>query len=207
MRSGLIPLRVEGHHLGNATTSMRSSIRRSVQSLLSCCRPDNLSRRGRPTRGMGTHRHSPPKSGATSANIKRAMAITVALNRLTFEDADEVRALFSELIGKKVDDSYLLMPPFYTTGWVDISIGRNVFVNQNRTFYDLGGLDIGDDVMTGPKVNIITPRHPIGPGERHIGAIAKPIAIERNVCIAAGETIIGGVTVGEIPRSARHPQR
>ena len=38
-----------------------------------------------------------PKSAATSANVKRAMAyITTALNRLTFNDADEVRALFSD---------------------------------------------------------------------------------------------------------------
>jgi len=50
------------------------------------------------------------------ANVKRAMAITANLNRLTFNDADEVRALFSDLIGKKVDDSFLLIPPYYTTG-------------------------------------------------------------------------------------------
>jgi hypothetical protein len=29
------------------------------------------------------------------ANTKRAMALTPAINRLTFDDADEVRALFS----------------------------------------------------------------------------------------------------------------
>jgi hypothetical protein len=44
-----------------------------------------------------------PESAAMLANIKRAMAITAALNRLTFNDADEIRALFSELIGKEVD--------------------------------------------------------------------------------------------------------
>src|SRR3979490_3498928 len=101
-----------------------------------------------------------PESAAMSANVKRAMAITAHLNRLTFNDADEVRALFSDLIGKKVDDSFLLIPPFYTTGGLDISIGRNVFVNQNCTFYDLGGLGIADDVMIGPKVSTITPGNP-----------------------------------------------
>jgi acetyltransferase-like isoleucine patch superfamily enzyme len=85
---------------------------------------------------------------AVSANVKRAMAITANLNRLTF-NADEVRALFSDLTGRKADDSFLLLPPFYTTGGVDISIGRNAFINQNCTFYDLGGLDIADDVMIG----------------------------------------------------------
>src|ERR1700722_11296648 len=42
-----------------------------------------------------------PESAAMLANVKRAMAITAALNRLTFDDADEVRALFSEPIGDK----------------------------------------------------------------------------------------------------------
>src|ERR1700730_15688868 len=88
-----------------------------------------------------------PESAAMLANVKRAMTITSNLNRLTFNDSDEVRALFSELIGKRVDESFLLIAPFYTTGGVDISVGRNVFVNQNCPFYDLGGLDIADDVM------------------------------------------------------------
>lgn len=138
-----------------------------------------------------------PESAALSANVKRAMEITAALNRLTYNDADEVRALFSDLIGKKVDDSFFLIPPFYTTGGIDISVGRNVFVNQNCTFYDLGGLDIADDVMIGPNVSIITSGHPIEPSQRRASVIAKPIVIERNVWIAAGAIIIGGVTVGE----------
>jgi acetyltransferase-like isoleucine patch superfamily enzyme len=138
-----------------------------------------------------------PASAAMSANLKRAMAITATLNRLTFNDADEVRALFSDLIGQKGDDGFLLIPPFYTTGGLDIRVGRNVFVNQNCTFYDLGGLDIADDVMIGSNVSIITSGHPIEPSRRRDGVIAKPIAIERNVWIAAGATIIGGVTIGE----------
>src|SRR3984957_18961434 len=104
-----------------------------------------------------------PESAAMLANVKRAMAITASLNRLTFNDADEVRALFSELIGREADDSFLLIPPFYTTGGPDISVGRNVFINQNCTFYDLGGLDIADDVMIGPNVSLITSGHPLEP--------------------------------------------
>jgi acetyltransferase-like isoleucine patch superfamily enzyme len=130
-------------------------------------------------------------------NVKRAMAIVAHLNRLTYNDADEVRALFSDLIGKKVDDSFLSIPPFYTTGGSDISVGRNVFINQNCTFYDLGGLDIADDVTIGPNVSIITSGHPIEPSGRLAFVVAKPIVIERNVWIASGATIVGGVTVGE----------
>ncbi len=138
-----------------------------------------------------------PESAAMLANVKRATAITAKLNRLTFNDADEVRALFSELIGKRVDDSFLLIPPFYTVGGADIRVGRNVFVNQNCTFYDLGGLDIADDVMIGPNVSLITTGHPLEPSQRRTTTIGRPIVIEKGVWIAAGATIIGGVTVGE----------
>jgi len=138
-----------------------------------------------------------PESAAMLANVKRAMAITATLNRLTFNDADEIRTLFSQLIGKKVDESFLLIPPFYTSGGSEIRVGRNVFINQNCTFYDLGGLDIADDVMIGPNVSIITAGHPLQPSQRRYATIGKPIVIERNVWIAAGATIVGGVTVGE----------
>lgn len=138
-----------------------------------------------------------PESAAMVASVKRAMAITPALNRLTLDDADEIRAVFSDLIGHKVDDSFSLIPPFYTTGGENIRVGRHVFINQNCTMYDLGGIDIADDVMIGPNVSIITSGHPMEPSRRRAFVIAKPIVIERNVWIAAGATIIGGVTVGE----------
>ena len=138
-----------------------------------------------------------PESAAMLANVKRAMAITAILNGLTFNDADEIRALFSELIGQQVDESFSLIPPFHTAGGDEIRVGRNVFVNQNCTFYDLGGLDIADDVMIGPNVSLITVGHPLEPSQRRAATIGKPIVIERNVWIAAGAIVIGGVTVGE----------
>jgi acetyltransferase-like isoleucine patch superfamily enzyme len=138
-----------------------------------------------------------PESAAMVANVKRATAITATLNRLTFNDAAEIRALFSELIGKKVDESFLLIPPFFTAGGDEIRVGHNVFINQNCTFYDLGGLDIADDVMIGPNVSIITAGHPLEPSRRRAVTIGKPVVIERNAWIAAGAIIVGGVTVGE----------
>jgi len=148
-------------------------------------------------RGVKTVHSRTPESAAMMSETKRAMAITARLNRLTFDDADQVRALFSELIGKNVDDRFLLIPPFYATGGNEIRIGRNVFINQNCTFYDLGGIDIADDVMIGPNVSIITSGHPLEPSQRRSVTIGKPIVIDRNVWIAAGATIIGGVTIGD----------
>ena len=138
-----------------------------------------------------------PESAAITAEVNRAMSITFAINRLPYGDAAQVRALFSDLVGSSVDDSFVLIPPFYATGGANTRVGRNVFVNQNCTFYDLGGIDIADDVMIGPNVSLITSSHPIEPDQRRNGVIASPIVIEKNVWIAAGAIIIGGVTVGE----------
>jgi len=141
---------------------------------------------------MGT-----PEADAFLANIKRTMAITPAINRLTFDDADEVRALFSELTGRKVDDSFRLIPPFYTAFGLKIRVANRVFINQNCTLYDLAEISIGDDVMIGPNVSIITEGHPVAPSQRRAYVIGKPVVIEKNVWIAVGATIVGGVTVGE----------
>lgn len=138
-----------------------------------------------------------PESAAMRANVQRAMAFTARLNRLTFNDAGEIRALFSELTGREVDESFLLIPPFFTVGGNEIRVGRNVFINQNCTFYDLGGLDIGDDVMIGPNVSLITAGHPLERSRRRAATVGRPIVIGKGVWIAAGATILGGVTVGE----------
>ena len=145
--------------------------------------------------GRIIHRRT-PESAAMVANVRRAMAITARLNRLTFDDAEAIRALFSELIGRQVDDGFLLIPPFYTAGGDEIRVGRNVFINQNCTFYDLGGLDIGDDVMISPNVSLITAGHPLDPAQRR-ATTGRPIVIGRNVWIATGAIVVGGVTIGD----------
>jgi acetyltransferase-like isoleucine patch superfamily enzyme len=137
------------------------------------------------------------RSRAFAADVERAMAITARLNRLTYADQDEVRALFEDLTRRKVGEHFRLIPPFFTDCGERIAIGDRVFINQNCTFYSLADIRIGDDVLIGPNVSLITSGHPVAPSERRAFLIGKPIVIERGVWIAAGATIIGGVTVGE----------
>jgi acetyltransferase-like isoleucine patch superfamily enzyme len=138
-----------------------------------------------------------PEMDAASSAIKRAMRLTAELNRLSFDDVARVRDLFSELTGRKVDDTFILIPPFYSAYGLDLRVGHRVFINQCCTLYDMGGVDIADHVLIGPNVSIITTGHPLQPSQRRAYIEAKPIVIEKNVWIATGATIIGGVTVGE----------
>lgn len=137
------------------------------------------------------------ESRAMVADTMRAMSLTPALNRLTFEDGDEIRRLFAELTEQALDDQFRLIPPFFTTCGRHLKIGRNVFINQNCTIYDLAPVTIGDDVLIGPNVSLITDGHPVAPSQRTAYVVARPIVVERGVWIAAGATVIGGVTIGE----------
>ena len=75
-------------------------------------------------------------------------------------------------------------------------MGKRVFINHACSFLDMGGIILEDDVLIGPKVNLITENHPLDPLERR-GMLCKPILIKRNAWIGAGATILPGVTVGE----------
>ena len=130
--------------------------------------------------------------------VKRAMKLTAELNSLVTDDVDEVRAAFRKLIGRDVDDTFLLIPPFYTNCGRNIHIGRHVFVNYDCSFMDVDRITLEDHVMVGPRVNLIAGGHPVDPADRRQGVIThKPIVIKRHVWIGAAATILAGVTVGE----------
>ena len=128
--------------------------------------------------------------------ILKAIRTTAELNNLVTDDLGKIREVFSRLIGKKVDDTFFLIPPFYTDFGENIILGRNVFVNHACTFMDRGGITLEDEVLIGPKVNLITTNHPLPPSERR-ATISHPILIRKKVWIGTAATIMPGVTIGE----------
>ena len=65
------------------------------------------------------------------------------------------------------------------------------------TVVDDGDVFIGDYVMIGPNVTIVTAAHPIKPDLRRRGIqFNRPVHIENNVWIGAGAIILPGVTIG-----------
>ncbi|WP_430406752.1 sugar O-acetyltransferase [Fluviicola sp.] len=130
------------------------------------------------------------------AVIQKAIRTTAKLNNLVTDSREEINTVFSELIGKKVDDTFFMIPPFHSDFGENIQIGKNVFVNHACTFMDRGGITLEDNVLIGPKVNLITTNHPINPAERR-ATISQPIVIKKGAWIGVGATILPGVTVGE----------
>ena len=131
------------------------------------------------------------------AEIERAWEILGRLNALAPGDFDAMRAHLGELTGQELDPSVRVLPPFHTDGGRNLRFGRNVFVNHGCTAMDFGGIDIGDDVMIGPNVQLISSGHPLDPATRRSQITTAPIRIGRGVWIAAGATVLQGVTVGD----------
>lgn len=123
-----------------------------------------------------------------------ARKITMELNT-KYHTQEEIRSLFSQLISKKVDDSFRMFPPFYTECGINISVGKNVFINACCKFQDQAGIEIGDNVLIGHGVIIATLNHDFAPSRR-ISMLAKKVIIGSNVWIGSGSVILPGITIG-----------
>lgn len=126
---------------------------------------------------------------------QEALKITAEINSGYYEPA-ELRALFSKLIGKPVDESFAFFPPFYTDCGKNITIGKNVFLNMGCKFQDQGGIFIGDGALIGHNVVLATLNHAMDPEDRAT-MIPAPIHIGKRVWIGANTTVLPGVTIGD----------
>ena len=126
--------------------------------------------------------------------VSRTLKLLAILN--ASGDISRIRETLSEIIGVKVDESTTVLPPFHINVGRFLRLGRNVFINHDCSFLDLGGITIEEEVMLGPKVSLITENHPVDPGERK-ALVCKRVVIKRNAWIGAAATILPGVTIGE----------
>lgn len=124
-----------------------------------------------------------------------SMRITCELNG-SYHTPDEIRGLFSQLTGQRIDASFRLFPPFYTDCGRNIAVGENVFINACCNFQDQGGITIGDGSLIGHKAVLATLNHGFAPEDR--GSLyPSPIIIGKNVWVGASVTILPGVTIGD----------
>ena len=142
----------------------------------------------------GLIRNDDPQMPEAWKVVFRTIKLSAALNTST--DVDQIRNRLSEIIGSEIDKTTMVFVPFYTNFGLHIRLGKNVFINHACSFLDLGGITIEDDVLIGPRVNLITENHPLDPSKRKLLDL-KSILIKRNAWIGAGATILPGVTIGE----------
>ena len=111
-------------------------------------------------------------------------------------DLEAIRILLTKIFDSEIDRTTAIFPPFQINYGKNTKIGKNVFINFDCTFLDLGGITIDDNVLIGPKVSLLSEGHPISPDERRSLATGR-IYIKKNAWIGASATILPGVTIGE----------
>ncbi len=142
-----------------------------------------------------------PVEGSSEAHLfmhgvsQEALKITAEING-SYHAPEELRALFSQLIGQPVDESFALFPPFHTDCGKNIHIGKNVFLNMGCKFQDQGGIYIGDGALIGHNVVLATLNHAMSPSRRGT-MVPAPIRIGKNVWIGSNAAILPGVTIGD----------
>ncbi|MGN6264736.1 MAG: DapH/DapD/GlmU-related protein, partial [Ginsengibacter sp.] len=111
-------------------------------------------------------------------------------------DPAEIRILLSRIMNSEIDESVAVFTPLFINYGKHTKIGKNVFINFDCTFLDLGGINIEDNVLIAPKVNLLSEGHPLAPENRQ-SLVPGPIHIKKNAWIGANATILPGVTIGE----------
>lgn len=127
---------------------------------------------------------------------KRASHLLNQYNSTTADQAEQRQQILTELFGK-VGKNPLIVPHFYCDYGSNIYVGNNFYMNFGCVILDCNIVEIGDDVMCAPYVQIYTAHHPTDPELRLTGGeLATPIKIGNNVWIGGGAIICPGVTIG-----------
>lgn len=106
--------------------------------------------------------------------------------------APELAALFAR-IGRDV----FVEAPFHCSYGMNIHLGDRVYLNAGCTVLDSGRVEIGDDVMIGPGVQIYCAEHHKDAAKRMTGQErAHPVSIGPGAWIGGRAIVMPGVRVG-----------
>src|SRR5580698_4650149 len=84
--------------------------------------------------------------------------------------------LLKQILGKMGTGSWI-EPPFYCDYGCNITVGNDFYMNFDCVILDVAPVTIGDNVMCGPKVQLLTATHSIEAQVRNFSGteLGKPI--------------------------------
>lgn len=110
-------------------------------------------------------------------------------------EKEKGREILRNLIHTK--GSFHIEAPFYCDYGYNIEVGNNFYANHGCIILDVGNVQIGDNVLLAPNVQIYTAAHPTNPAERLTGKeFGESISIGDNVWIGGGAIICPGIKIG-----------
>lgn len=140
--------------------------------------------------------HSPWSPNLYSMRSK-AKKLCFKFNHTSIGKRKTRKAILKKLFGK-TGKWVMAEPPFHCDYGCNISVGEMFYMNTGCVILDCNKVDIGDNVMFGPYVQIYAVNHPIDPEERiKYRMYALPVKIGDKVWIGGGAIILPGVTIGD----------
>ena len=126
-----------------------------------------------------------------------AVALTNQYNQSYGQPPQEREKILRQLLGAMGEDVFF-EPSFRCEFGYNIKIGNHFYANFDCVMLDPGGIEIGDNVLFGPRVSIYTARHAFDAKERGAGAcFAKKVKIGNNVWVGGGVHMDHGITIGD----------
>jgi len=97
------------------------------------------------------------------------------------------------------DGDFYIEPPFRCDYGNNIKLGKNFYANFNCVILDVNTVEIGDNVMLAPNVQLYTAGHPLDVKGRVEEGIefGHPIKIGHNAWLGGGVIVCPGVTIGD----------
>lgn len=127
----------------------------------------------------------------------RARELCQQFNQLAPTASDHERQLLLSALFGQPTDVYITAPFFCDYG-SHIQLGRQVYFNFNCVILDVAPVTIGDHVLFGPGVQLLTAAHPLDAAERRSGVeFGRPIHIGHDVWLGGGVIVCPGVTIGD----------
>lgn len=128
---------------------------------------------------------------------QRARRLTRTYNSTHEAEPEKRLAILQELFGS-VGPKVEIEPPFYCDYGSNIHAGNGLYLNFGCVILDCHQVNIGENLLCGPYVQIYTAYHPTAPEIRRSGLeLAAPVRIGNQVWIGGGAIICPGVTIGD----------
>ena len=141
----------------------------------------------------GTVRKDNPLMQVLEQEMVRSHALSLKISSMKPTDPG-YRNILEELLQSRIDDSVAIVSPFYCDCGKRMKLGRNIIINKGATILSPASVEIEDNVLIGPNVQIVTVDHDLK--DRHNLFHFGKVTIRNNAWIGIGVTICPGVTIG-----------
>ena len=139
-----------------------------------------------------------PMDPEIMAEQKGGLRAMEAFNAMTCDEGEKRQELLKKMLGAVGEGCYIEPPFLANWGGKNLFFGNRVYANFHLSAVDDLPIYVGDGVLFGPNVSLITVNHPKDVDQRRLGLqYGRPIWIEEDAWIGAGAILLPGVRIGQ----------